>query len=260
MRRKLIAGNWKLHHGPGSAATLARTVRDGMRGRDMRNRQVVLFPPYVSLEAVRKEIEGSPLGLGAQNVHWEERGAYTGEIAPSMLTEAGCRFAIVGHSERRQLFGEDDVTVAKKASACVRAGLSPVVCVGEKLEERDAGRADEVVRRQLRAVLEQLPSGGTEVVIAYEPVWAIGTGRVASPHQVAEMHATLRGLLCEGLGEERGAATLILYGGSVKPDNAAGLLELDDVDGALVGGASLNAEAFLPIVFWDTTLALKEGE
>ncbi len=260
MRRKLIAANWKLHHGPGPASDLARAVRAGVARGDTTGREVALFPPYVSLEAVRREIEGSSVRLGAQNVYWEERGAYTGEIAPSMLVESGCRFAIVGHSERRLLFGEDDVVVAKKASACLRAGLVPVVCVGERLEERDASRAGDVVRRQLRAVLDRLPPGDDEFVIAYEPVWAIGTGHVASPHQVAEMHGRVRELLCDGLGKERGAETLILYGGSVKPDNAAGLLELEDVDGALVGGASLSAEAFLPIVFWDSTLPSEQGE
>jgi triosephosphate isomerase len=260
MRRKLIAGNWKLHHGPSAAADLARSVREGIARHEGADRDVALFPPYVSLEAVRREVGGSSIAVGAQNVHWEESGAYTGEVGPSMLVEAGCRFAIVGHSERRVIFGEDDEVVARKASACLRAGLVPVICVGEKLEERDAGRAHDVVRRQLGTVLDALPAGPYEVVIAYEPVWAIGTGRVASSDQVADMHATLRGLLLDRLGRERGDGTLILYGGSVKANNAAGLLELDDVDGALVGGASLSPEAFLPIIFWDGTLRTEQGE
>jgi triosephosphate isomerase len=260
MRRTLIAGNWKLHHGPGPAADLARAVRTGVARHEGADRDVALFPPYVSLEAVRREIQGSTISLGAQNAHWQESGAYTGEVAPSMLIETGCRFAIVGHSERRLLFGEDDAVVARKTSACLRAGLVPVVCVGEKLAERDAGREGEVVRRQLGAVLDNLPTGETEIVVAYEPVWAIGTGRVASPEQVADMHGMVRGFLCDGLGRERGGDTLILYGGSVKPDNAAALLELEDVDGALVGGASLSADTFLPIVFWDSTLRTERGE
>jgi triosephosphate isomerase len=254
----LIAGNWKLNHGPAAAAALAAEI--SMRvAEDPAQRDVVLFPPFISLAAVREELRGGPVRLGAQNVYWEDRGAFTGEVSPSMLIEAGCHYVIVGHSERRSYFGEDSEGVARKVAAALGAGLTPIVCVGEGLDDRDAGRATDVVRRQLQPVLDVLPPSGSEVVIAYEPVWAIGTGRVASAEQVQHMHAEVRALLRDALGDERSGRTPILYGGSVKGENAPGLLGLPDVDGALVGGASLKAETFLPIVFWDTTLP-SEGE
>ncbi len=258
MRASLIAGNWKLHHGPGRAAELARTIGQAVGGC-REGRYVALFPPFVSLQAVRAGIEGSPVRLGAQNVFWENKGAFTGEISPVMLVEAGCEYVIVGHSERRTIFGEDDCAVARKTAAAIEAGLTPIVCLGETLDQRDHGRAAEVVRRQLEPVLDTLPAGALDVVIAYEPVWAIGTGRVATVSQVEEMHSILRSLVREGAGGEAADRTLILYGGSVKPENVASLLELDDVDGALVGGASLKAETFLPIVFWDANLRSRGG-
>jgi triosephosphate isomerase (TIM) len=248
MRRPLVAGNWKMFKGPTEARKLALELRNGILGR-REGAEVVLCPPFVSLAAVAEIIHGSPLRLGAQNVHWESQGAWTGEIAAAMLRDAGCTSVIIGHSERRQHFGETNVTVQRRVRAALAAGLQPIVCVGETLAERDAGVTGRVVESQVREGLEGLSAEDWgKLVLAYEPVWAIGTGRNATPEQAQEVHGMLRGLVSSLAGPANAAGLRILYGGSMKPDNAAALLGQPDVDGGLVGGASLEAASFMGIV------------
>jgi len=257
-RRKLIAGNWKMHMAPLAGAALAQEVvravseRDGPVGRATLSPvlpQVVICPPFVTLPAVAEVLRGTTVGLGAQNLHWERQGAFTGEISGEMLVEIGCSYVIVGHSERRQLFGETDAIVARKARAALDIGLTPIVCVGETLAEREANSTSMVVERQLRAVYEPLDTTrAMGTIIAYEPVWAIGTGRNATPAQAVEVHAQLRGLLKSQYGVREGEDLRILYGGSVNKENARELLVEDEIDGALVGGASLRAEEFARLI------------
>jgi triosephosphate isomerase len=214
----------------------------------VRDVEIVLAPPFTALAAVGAKLAGSAVGLAAQNVNPEKQGAFTGEISPAMLVELGCRYGIVGHSERRALYGEDDALVARKAEALLAHGIRPIVCVGETLEQREGGRSNAVVSAQLAGSLATLPAErADEVVVAYEPVWAIGTGRTATPELAQEVHAVIRAELRArfGLAADR---MRIQYGGSVKPDNAARLLAQPDIDGALVGGASLEAESFSRIV------------
>jgi triosephosphate isomerase (TIM) len=231
----LIAGNWKMFKGPGEAAGFCAELREAVEtgGTD-----IVVAPPFVSLQAAAAELEDSTIQVYAQNVHWEEEGAFTGEVSRSMLIAAGAVGAIVGHSERRQYFGETDETTARRAEAALAAGLGVIACVGETLEEREAGRTEAVLRRQVEAIAAAVPAPPEGLDIAYEPVWAIGTGRTATPETAQEAHAFIRGLY---------AVERILYGGSVKPENAEELLEQPDVDGALVGGASLDVMSFTEI-------------
>jgi triosephosphate isomerase len=239
----VIAGNWKMHHGPTDTVSFFRRFRDAHAAAP--DRTVLFFPPAISFTAARAAVADRPdLGLGVQNVHWEPKGAFTGEISAAMAADAGARFALCGHSERRHVFGETDEQVGRKAAAVVAAGMTPVVCVGETLDERRADRLEEVLSRQLDAALGPLPGADAGFLLAYEPVWAIGTGVNATPEDAAAAHAFLRGRL-----RARGAAdgVPILYGGSVKPDNAAALLAADGVDGLLVGGASLDPDAFAAI-------------
>jgi triosephosphate isomerase len=248
VRLKFVCGNWKMHKTAAEAASLARELRDGLR--DTAGKVLVaVAPPFTALHAVAEVIgRGSGIELAAQDVHWEAQGAFTGEVSAAMLADAGCKHCIVGHSERRQLFGESDEGVRRKVGALLAAGLRPIVCVGELLAEREAGRTLEVVARQVRAAISGLPAAPLPALtIAYEPVWAIGTGRTATAAQAQEVHAAIRGLLREvagGVADEM----RIQYGGSVKPENAAELMSQPDVDGALVGGASLKAAEFLRIV------------
>ncbi|HEY7753859.1 MAG TPA: triose-phosphate isomerase [Steroidobacteraceae bacterium] len=245
LRRPLVAGNWKMH---GSRAEAERLVGALIaRGAAAGGAEVVVCPPFVHLADVGRQLAGSRLVLGAQDVCAEEPGAHTGEIAASMLADAGCRYVIVGHSERRALYGEDDALVARKFQAAQRHGLVPVLCVGETLAERERGATREVVLRQLDAVLAAAGEGAfTTAVVAYEPVWAIGTGRTATPGQAQEVHALIRVRIAEK--DARIAASLrVLYGGSVKADNAGLLFAMPDVDGGLIGGASLKAEEFTAI-------------
>jgi triosephosphate isomerase len=248
MRKPLIAGNWKMH----KSLTEARELVQGLRAKlgalpDAGRVDVLICPPYTLLFPVAKAIDGSPIQLGAQNAHFESQGAFTGEIAVPMLVETGCRYVIIGHSERRHVFGERGELLAKKVRAVVGAGLIAIYCVGELLEERDAGRTEHVVGEQLDAAIDRgLPA--ERLVIAYEPVWAIGTGRNATPEQAQEVHAFIRGRLGELQGAAAADRIRILYGGSVKPSNAAGLLAQPDVDGALVGGACLVADDFAAII------------
>lgn len=243
-RRKFVCGNWKMHRTVAEAAALALEVRAGVGDLPV---QVAIAPPFTALQAVRQVLAGGPIELSAQNVHWEAQGAFTGEISAPMLAEVGCRHVIVGHSERRQLFGETDESVRKKVGAVLAAGLLPIVCVGETLAEREAGQTLAVVGRQVRAGLAGLKAATAAVTVAYEPVWAIGTGKTATAGQAQEVHAAIRAILRElagGLAD----AIRIQYGGSVKPENAAEIMSQPDVDGALVGGASLKAADFVAIV------------
>jgi triosephosphate isomerase len=241
---KVIAGNWKMHLGPaGAHEFLAGLDVDGVPA----DRELLLFPPALSLTAVVTDPARDPrVRVGVQNIHWEDQGAFTGEVSAPMAAEAGASFALVGHSERRHVFGETDGQVALKVSAARRCALVPVVCVGETLADRRAGRVDEVILRQLDAPLPALAAGG-RFLIAYEPVWAIGTGETATPADASAAHTTLRRRLVDALGPARANAVPLLYGGSVKPDNAAELLSAPEVDGVLVGGASLDPASFVRI-------------
>ena len=230
----LIAGNWKMFKGPGEAVTFAAALRDRVAG--LEGVDIAVCPPYPALAPVLRTLDGTSIAVYAQNVHWEAEGAYTGEVAASMLHELGVAGAIVGHSERRQLFGETDETTAARAAAALAEGLRVIACVGETAEERDAGQTEEVVRRQTGAIADVvgLHEG---LVLAYEPVWAIGTGKTATPAMAQDAHAAIRSVL----------DVPILYGGSVKPDNTEELCGQPDVDGALVGGASLVVDSFAAI-------------
>jgi triosephosphate isomerase len=211
--------------------------------------EVIIAPPFTALPALGKAIQGSPFQLAAQNVHWAEEGAYTGEISTRMLLDAGCTYCLIGHSERRHVFGETDEQVRKKVFACLKAGLKPVLCVGETLEEREGERIWEVISRQFLEAVQELSSQDiAQGVIAYEPVWAIGTGRSATPAEAQEVHAFIRGLLENRFNKTLAMETRIVYGGSVTPDNIRELYAQPDIDGALVGGASLKAEKFLPLI------------
>jgi len=247
-RRPLIAGNWKMFKTISEGVALATEIRNGADHPEV---EVLVAPPFTALHAVAKALDGSTVRLGAQNMHAEKEGAFTGEIAPPMLKDAGCSHVILGHSERRQYFGETDEGVAKKTKVALDHGLVPIACVGETLAEREAGRTMEVVGRQLEAVMKALTADEAgQIVVAYEPVWAIGTGKVATPEQAQEVHAFIRVRSREIHGVVVADGLRILYGGSVKPDNVAGLMALGDVDGALVGGASLKADSFLKLVHY----------
>jgi triosephosphate isomerase len=246
VRRTIVAANWKMY----------KTVREAEafvdaflpRVANARDVEVVIAPPFTALAALARKLAGSAVALCAQNVHAEKQGAFTGEIAPGMLAELGCRYGIVGHSERRALFGESDAFVAKKAAALLEHGIRPIVCVGETLEQREQGRTNAVVSAQLEGSLASVPKeAAEEVVVAYEPVWAIGTGKTATPELAQEVHALVRAQLRRRFGAA-GDRIRIQYGGSVKPENAAHLLAQADIDGALVGGASLDPESFARIV------------
>ena len=241
MQRKLVVGNWKMHGSrPANAELLAALLAARPFGAD-----VAVCVPFVYLNETVATLAGSDLRWGAQDVSAHEQGAYTGEVSAAMLAECGCRYAIVGHSERRAYHAESDQLVAEKAQAALARGVPPVVCVGETRAEREAGHTEEVVKRQLSAVIHQLAHCAAEMVVAYEPVWAIGTGRTASPEQAQAVHAVLRAQLQAATG--RAASMRILYGGSVKPDNAATLFTQPDIDGGLIGGASLKAADFIAI-------------
>ncbi|TWT90335.1 Triosephosphate isomerase [Pseudobythopirellula maris] len=246
MRRPLIAGNWKMNTDRASAEALAAAIAD--KAGDVAGADLLVCPPAVYMAAVADKLAGSPVALGAQNMYFEDNGAFTGETSASMLSDLGAEYVILGHSERRHVMGETDAEVNKKTLKALDAGLVPVVCVGELLEEREAEQTADVNRRQLLGALEGVSE--TQVlglVVAYEPVWAIGTGKVATPEQAEEVHADLRRLLAERYTSEVAEKVRILYGGSVKPGNAAELIGQQNVDGALVGGASLKAEDFLGI-------------
>jgi len=247
-RKKIVAGNWKMNLDRAKSRELTAAVA-GRRGEAAKV-ELVLCPPALYVDTVGTALAStkSDVGLGGQNMHDKASGAFTGEVAPAMLVDMGCRYVILGHSERRTLFGETDATVNAKTKAALAAGLTPIVCVGETLEERESGRTQAVVTTQINGSLAGLPPADLEkVVVAYEPVWAIGTGKVATPQQAQEVHALIRGLLGSLASPAVAATVRIQYGGSVKPDNAADLAAQPDIDGALVGGASLKADDFLGI-------------
>lgn len=246
-RTPCIAGNWKMYKTVEEAVATAARLKEAVQ--DVSGRDIGIAPPFVSLAPVAEVLKGSNISLIAQNVFWEDEGAYTGEISPTMLTSAGCASAIIGHSERRQYFGETDETVNKKITACLKAGLMTIVCIGESLDERESGRTFSVLEGQVSQGFSALSSAHMEkIVIAYEPVWAIGTGKTATPAQAQEAHGFIRRQIEKRYGKEIADATRILYGGSVKPGNIDELMAEKDVDGALVGGASLDAESFARIV------------
>lgn len=246
-RTPLIAGNWKLHNTVADSQALAGAIAAHV-GSGLPC-EVVVGPVATSLAAVAETLSGSAVGLAAQNTHWEDSGAFTGELSPVLLLDVGCSHCIIGHSERRQFFGETDAGVRKKVSSLLVHKLVPIVCVGESLEEREAGKTLEVVLGQVDAATDGLDAVAlAPLVIAYEPIWAIGTGRTAKAEDAQEVHAAIRARLAELKGESWANTVRILYGGSVKPANADELLAQPDIDGALVGGASLSAENFVPII------------
>ena len=248
VRKPIIAGNWKMNKTLDAARSLAIEVKNKtLNFTD--SVDVVVCPTFTSLAAVADVLKGSGVGLGAQNLYWEEKGAYTGEISAGMLVDAGCGYVILGHSERRKYFGETDADVSRKAHAAQAAGLIPFICVGETLEEREAGTMKDVVRGQVLGSLRDVTGENIlQAVLAYEPVWAIGTGKTATPEQAQEVHAFIRNILIDLYGLEVALRVRIQYGGSVKPDNVKDLMAQPDIDGALVGGASLEADSFAKLV------------
>jgi triosephosphate isomerase len=246
VRRPILAANWKMHKTAADVAAFADRFMPLVADAD--GVDIVIAAPFTLIDGLAKRIAGSSIELAGQNVHPEASGAFTGEIAPAMLTDLGCTYAVVGHSERRSLFGESDAFVAQKAEALLEQDIRPIVCVGETLEQRDAGRALNVVAEQLSKSLARVPAERAErVVIAYEPIWAIGTGRTATPENAQQVHAHIRQQLSDQFGAS-GAKIRIQYGGSVKPETVYDLMAQPDIDGALVGGASLDPEAFARIV------------
>ena len=244
--KPVIAGNWKMNKGPGAARVFVAEFAARYAPTD--EQTVLIIPPAISLAVVADALSGRrDVQLGVQNIYWEKEGAFTGETSASMAKDAGASFALIGHSERRHVFGETDEDVRRKVQAALKAGLTPVICVGETLDERKAGKVTEVITRQLSAAIDGFTADQAfAFLVAYEPVWAIGTGVTATPQDASEAHAVLRNLLTQQLGED-GAAVPILYGGSVKPDNAESLLAAEHVDGLLIGGASLDPEGFATI-------------
>jgi triosephosphate isomerase len=248
-RKKFIAGNWKMNTTLPEAVELAKAVVAKV-GANVSDVDVAVCPPYISLAAVAEVVKGTSIRLGAQDVHWEPKGAFTGKVSCAMLKSVGCTYVIIGHSEQRQYFNETDGTVNKKAKAALGAGLLPILCVGEMLEERKSGKLFDVVERQTRGAFDGISKAdAAKCTIAYEPVWAIGTGETATPQQANEMHLFVRKLVTRLYDEPVAAAMRIQYGGSMKPENAKELLALSDVDGGLIGGAALKADDFSRIVY-----------
>jgi len=247
MRKPVIAGNWKMNKSINEAIELVNSLKRELI--DIQETDIVVCPVYTALSDVSDLLIDSNISLGAQNVYWEPSGAFTGEISPSMIKDAGCKYVIIGHSERRKYFGESDERVNKRIKAAQSEGLIPIFCVGETLEEREADKTIDVVKRQLKGGLEGLESEALlKLVIAYEPVWAIGTGKTATSEQAQEVHKFIRGWLNENYSPETAESLRILYGGSVKPSNIKELMQQGDIDGALVGGASLDSSSFIEIV------------
>jgi triosephosphate isomerase len=248
-RIPLIAGNWKMNLTLLEAASLVNSIREGIQ--DLDGVDVLVAPPFTTLSAVKGIIGNAKILLAAQNMHWDQSGAYTGEISPLMLLEVGCTHVILGHSERRMHFQENDGMIDMKANAAVQLGLIPIICIGETLQEREAGQTFEVVRKQLKGSLQTFRDDKTlpsSTILAYEPVWAIGTGHTATPDQAQEVHRFVREWIGETFGREKADLIRILYGGSVKPDNVKDLMSMTDIDGALVGGASLKADSFISLI------------
>jgi triosephosphate isomerase (TIM) len=247
MRRPVIAGNWKMFNTRGEAAAFINELKPRMT--NVGHCDVIVAPPFTALADAAQAAKGSAIGIAAQDVHWDVEGAHTGDVSPGMLLDAGCSHVIIGHSERRHDHGETDEQVNRKLKAALAAGLTPIVCVGETLEERESNETQKVLDRQFQCGFAGLtPQEFSRIIMAYEPVWAIGTGRTATPEQAEESHAYLRELARGQFGEEQAQAVRILYGGSVKPQNIKGLMAQADLDGALVGGASLKVESFAAII------------
>jgi len=246
-RRPILAGNWKMNMTATQARELAAKLIPLVAS--VKDRDIVLGPPFTSIAAVAETIKGTNIGLSAQNLHWEDKGAFTGEISADMLLDSGCKYVIIGHSERRQYFGETDETVNKKVKQALKKGLLPILCVGETLAEREAGKLSEIINRQVTGGLKDIPAGDmAKIVIAYEPVWAIGTGKTATPEQANEVHALIRQKVKALYNADIAESLRIQYGGSVTPENVSTLMAMPDIDGALVGGASLKPESFAALV------------
>ncbi len=246
-RTKLIAANWKMYKTPAEAQDFVREFLPLVEGHD--RDEIVLCVPYVCIAATLQAVAGSKVAVGAQDVYWGKEGAFTGEISAAMLVAAGCTHVVIGHSERRQHFGETDDTVQKKLERALEEGLTPIVCVGEVLEEREAGLTEDVVRRQCALAFRGISrKKAAKLTVAYEPVWAIGTGKTATPHMAADAHHVIRKEAARDFGDEFAEGLRILYGGSVKPENASALMSQEEIDGALVGGASLQPKSFAAIV------------
>jgi triosephosphate isomerase (TIM) len=247
VRKKVIAANWKMYKTPDQARDFFREFLPMVAGHD--RDEIVVCPPFLDIPAAIEAVKGSQVAIGAQDLHWEKEGAYTGEICATMLLTVGVKHVIIGHSERRQYFGETDDVVNLKLKAALETGLIPIVCVGEVLEEREAGLTEDVLRRQcLRAFHAISGKKASKMVVAYEPVWAIGTGKTATPQMAADAHALIRAEAAKAFGQEFSEQLRILYGGSVKPENAKALMAESEIDGALVGGASLDPKSFAAIV------------
>lgn len=242
-----MAGNWKMYKTPTEATQLVKELKEKLK--DLNGVNVVICPPFSSLGNVKKELTSGKISLGAQNCHWDEEGAYTGEVSAKMLADAGCEYVIIGHSERRNFFRETDEIINMKLKQVLKEGLTPILCVGETWQEREAGNTEKVIEDQLKKGLNGIAKELViRVVLAYEPVWAIGSGRNATPDQARQAHQFLRKLISDLYGPETAEQILIIYGGSVSPENARDLLQAEEVDGALVGGASLKTDQFIKIV------------
>jgi len=247
VRNPFIAGNWKMHKTIRESVDFARLLVN--KCDELADRRIVIAPPFPALQAVGEALKGSEIHLSAQNLHEQPSGAYTGEVSAGMLSDAGCEYVIVGHSERRTIFGEKDDVINKKLKIGISSGLMPIFCIGETLSERDAGQTFAVIDRQIKEGLNNLTTDDIRrVVIAYEPVWAIGTGKTATPEQAQEVHAYIREIIKKTYGEGVSAFVAVIYGGSVNPNNIGGLMDQPDIDGALVGGASLDIESFIRII------------
>ena len=253
MRKPIVAGNWKMFKTRAEAEATAREVKSLLAGQPPPSPvEVVLCPPFTAISAVCDVLQGTQIRVGAQNVHWEEEGAYTGEVSTGMLLGCGCDYVILGHSERRQYFSESDGSIQRKLARVLTTEITPILCVGESLEERESGRAQNVILGQMEGALRGLDDALlTRIVVAYEPVWAIGTGKTATPEIADQVHGMIRSWLAQQIGADGAEGVRILYGGSVKPDNAGVLLGQEHIDGALVGGASLDATSFAQIVKYD---------
>lgn len=248
MRKMVIAGNWKMHGELNETVNLISGIKNLLEDYDVKC-DVIVAPPFTSLETANTLVKDSQIKLSAQNMHFEDKGAFTGEISHSMLKSVGCEFVILGHSERRSIFGETDEIINKKIIKALSVGLNPIFCIGETLEEREANITGKIVETQIRKGLENVSESDlAKIIVAYEPVWAIGTGKVATPEQAQDVHFFIRNLISQMYSKEAAENLTIQYGGSVKPDNAAGLLSKPDIDGALVGGACLKADSFVDII------------
>ena len=246
MRKYIIAGNWKMHKDDRETVELCSAIRDGFKPDD--RYELVICPPFTSLSRAIETLSGTEIAVGGQNICWEEEGAYTGEVSARMLLTIGCKYVILGHSERREYFSESDQLIGKKVQLALSSGLIPIVCVGEKIEQREAGRTEDIISGQFDGVFADIGKDGFDkCVIAYEPIWAIGTGKTATPEMAEDVHRFIRDKVKQKYGDESAARIRILYGGSMKPTNSSALLAQPDIDGGLIGGASLKSDSFLGI-------------